>query len=279
MLWQRILTFLGRFHTTIRPVERFRGALRHGCLLDLPDERDLLYVLTGSSVTLPSSHDLMGLVSPVRNQREANSCVAHALALLYEVELQKTGTVFDASEQQLYYDGRALADLLPKDTGMYPRDALKVLQKQGFAPEKLCAYTPDQINKEPTLLARSFQPFFKIESYHTIMGLDRVKQELSDDHAVMVVIPLYREFLHCTGYQGYPRGEHDIIGYHAITIIGYDSARVNNDGTTGALRIQNSWGTWAEGGRAWLSEEFLTKPLPGNMSGITFYTLRLRGTK
>lgn len=43
-------------------------------------------------------------------------------------------------------------------------------------------------------------------------------------------------------------------GGHAYLIIGVNRYKVNPDGTTGALRVLNSWGTsWGQRGRAWMS--------------------------
>jgi hypothetical protein len=58
---------------------------------------------------------------------------------------------------------------------------------------------------------------------------------------------------------GYIAPEGDNVGGHAWLIIGADRDRKNPDGTRGAARMLNSWGTaWGkERGRAWLSFDSL----------------------
>ncbi len=44
------------------------------------------------------------------------------------------------------------------------------------------------------------------------------------------------------------------VGGHAYLVAGADTKRKNPDGTTGAVRIVNSWGKgWADRGRAWIT--------------------------
>ena len=53
------------------------------------------------------------------------------------------------------------------------------------------------------------------------------------------------------------RGERP-AGGHAIAIVGYDDAHDNGDGTKGALKMKNSWGTtWAANGYGWLSYRYV----------------------
>jgi len=59
-------------------------------------------------------------------------------------------------------------------------------------------------------------------------------------------------------WDGYiePRGSY--VGGHAWTIIGINRKRKNPDGTTGAARMINSWGSgWGQNGKAWLTFETL----------------------
>ena len=51
-----------------------------------------------------------------------------------------------------------------------------------------------------------------------------------------------------------PGTNYTIAGGHFITAVAYDNTRKMKDGTTGGIKIQNSWGTgWAQQGFAWLS--------------------------
>jgi hypothetical protein len=60
----------------------------------------------------------------------------------------------------------------------------------------------------------------------------------------------------------WPKGK--VVGGHAFVLIGADRARRNPDGTIGAFRMVNSWGSsWGQSGRAWLTMGSLQKLLDG----------------
>jgi C1A family cysteine protease len=200
----------------------------------------------------------------VRNQGSLGSCVAFALIAAYELEQRKRGIEYNGSELQVYYDARKLGELFPSDVGCYPRDALKVAYNNGVAPEKLWTYDTRRVNDEPGLWARSFERWFRISSYHSIQGIEAVKQELYLGHPVIVNVPVYENFYLGTGncIAGF---EGQNLGWHEILIIGYDDDKL-------CFRIQNSWGTnWAEKGRAWLSYNYVTAP---ESSGAGFWSVR-----
>lgn len=59
---------------------------------------------------------------------------------------------------------------------------------------------------------------------------------------------------------GYIEPEGEMVGGHAYLAIGANRRRKNPDGTTGAVRIINSWGAnWNDEGRAWLTTQHLDR--------------------
>jgi C1A family cysteine protease len=213
----------------------------------------------------------------VKQQGNANSCVAHALGLAYETEQRRQNNVeYDSSEQQLYYDARIKGSLFPKDIGCYPRDALSIALNNGIAPEKLCAYNSNNINNTPDAYANAFKPFFKIKSYHKILNINAVREEIARGHPVIFNIPVYQSLFTCPGEIRLPNKNDVVLGYHEMTIIGYDNACVNLDKSTGAFLIQNSWGkSWGFNGKAWLPYDWFSTTLPGTPAPTDFYSIRL----
>ena len=77
--------------------------------------------------------------------------------------------------------------------------------------------------------------------------------------------------------------EKDFLGGHCVTFCGYNDNHKNPDCTTGAFRIQNSWGTdVGENGFYWMSYSWISKMLSFKYAKINatifismFYTLKL----
>lgn len=272
---KRWLAKLCSFNVTRRkPQKRF--VQKDGSLPDSHDERDQQYAISGILPDFKTRGGIREFVSEVKHQGNANSCVAHAAALLFETELRIHGVEFDASEAQLYYDARELGRLLPKDIGSYPRDVLKVMHKKGISPEKLCPYDPADINRAPDKFSRSFQGFFKIKSYHLVSSIDDIKQELDNFHGAMINIPIYDNVREATGgWIGHP-GNARPNGQHEVLIIEHDEEFQNPDGTKGAFLIQNSWGRgWGRNGQAWISYDFFLKEHPFLNGDMRAYTIRV----
>jgi C1A family cysteine protease len=243
-----------------------------------PDDRDLTYARTASGADLPASVVLSDIFSSVKNQDPESSCVAHAAVLAFEMELRETtGTEFNGSERQLYYDARSVGGFLPDDKGCRSRDALKVLQKQGLTAEKLCPYDPAQMNTPPTALAASFERFFRIKTYHINTGVYAAREEIAGRHPVIFNIPVYPE-LSSTGIDIKPPQQNEpILGYHEMTLVGYDDTHPNPGGDKGAFFVQNSWGTgWGTNGRAWIPYSWWATTLPGAPAATEFWSVRLQ---
>lgn len=277
MNWlQKLLAIIGRFHDP-RTHEDTGHGFNFGHIFDAPDDRDFSYQRLSSGVDLPSSMILSDCFSTVKNQSPANSCVAHALVLAYEMEIRyNTGTEFNGSERQIYYDARNIGGFFPVDGGCRPRDALKTAQKQGIAAEKLCPYNIAELNTPPTKLATSFERWFKIASYHKVDGVSTAREELVDHHPVIFNIPIYPNFSATTSDVHTPALNDPILGYHEMTLVGYDDTHQNPDGTSGAFYFQNSWGeSWGTQGRSWIAYGWFGTALPGSPAPTEFWSVRL----
>lgn len=64
--------------------------------------------------------------------------------------------------------------------------------------------------------------------------------------------------------KGYIWPHGNLVGGHAYLLVCVNTIRYNPDGTTGAVRILNSWGTnWGKKGRAWMTFGMLNNLLRG----------------
>ena len=74
---------------------------------------------------------------------------------------------------------------------------------------------------------------------------DNIKKALADKKPVLASIKCYDSF----SGKIWNGDRDDLLGGHAICIIGYDDRFDNGDGTFGAVEMMNSWGvTWGNGG-------------------------------
>ena len=93
-----------------------------GCLQSPVDLRDYrVHIAKASKVELPEVFKLTN--STIKDQGDVNSCVAHALSSVlenHEIKNFSTGWIYGYRPDD-YYQGE----------GMYPREALKTMQKMG----------------------------------------------------------------------------------------------------------------------------------------------------
>lgn len=129
---------------------------------------------------------------------------------------------------------------------MYPREALKTLQKIGdvekseFDHNKEMNEIKELVDKDIDELIKKAEPF-KIESYSRIHTISEIKQCIINNVPVPISIPVYNNLkLDDKNRVREPEGE--IEGYHMVIIYGW-----NKEG----FLFQNSWGKdWGDNGTA-----------------------------
>jgi len=180
------------------------------------------------SLTIPPSPEIdrmerYWITGPVLDQRRDPHCVAYAWTqMLMSSPVQNLPY---KTEAELYHECQDNDEWQGNDyDGTSVRAGAKVLRSKGYIKEYRWAFNLEEL------------------VYH-----------------VMVTGPMvfgstwYRGMMK-TGVNGFIAATGQAMGGHAYLIIGADLDRVCPDGSIGALRILNSWGTgFGEKGRAWLS--------------------------
>lgn len=269
-----------------------------GWLRDYPDARDLtsesttipskLAAVGEPSVSemlnriptpskLASSINLSQWCSPVKDQGSLGSCTANAGASMVEYFERKTyGKSLDLSRLFLYKTTRKLA-FLEGDVGAYLRSTMGALAIFGAPPESYYPYIEESFDDEPSPFAYSLAQSFQALSYYRVDGpgvtgaslLAAVKTNLAKSLPMMFGFTVFSSYLQ-TGTNGgcfvYPTNSEVIVGGHAVLAVGYDDTKTmknTNPGgvtTTGAIRVQNSWGTgWGSGGYGWIPYRYITE--------------------
>ena len=113
---------------------------RYGWNSQRPDFRDFQF--TRILKLPPAVAELRQHFEPVWDQGQLGSCTGHGVGGVFEYMLRKEGlTDFQPSRLQIYYDERALEGTTQSDSGASIRDGIKVIAKNGVAPETLWPYT------------------------------------------------------------------------------------------------------------------------------------------
>lgn len=163
--------------------------------------------------------------SPVLDQGETSQCVIYATdKFLTAAPVLNEGFGTDEARTRVYREVQKL-DEFPGEgyDGTSVRGAMKYLQAKGLVSSYKWAFDYE------TAIAHI------LSKGPLIMGTNWTEEMFSP-------------------VQGYISPKGRVVGGHAYVAIGADRARKNPDGTTGAVRCINSWGTgWGQQGRFWLT--------------------------
>ena len=185
-------------------------------------------------------------VSPILNQGNCGSCVAFAAIGVLETQFNISSVLpnlnLRLSTQNLFACGGGSCDY-----GWYPQSAASTLMKRGVTDEACMPYLSGASGKDVACEAKcadSTQRTVRISNYQTpsmsVMDVNSVKRALQNG-PVMTTLSVYADFI---AYSGgvYKHSYGEMLGGHAISIIGYDDA-------TQSYIIRNSWGQeWGEEG-------------------------------
>lgn len=218
--------------------------MKFGALYSPTDLRDFKVSSSIQNIELPSEFSLNK--TTIKNQGNVNSCVAHSLSSMleeYTEEIYSTGWIYGYRPDD-YYQGE----------GMYPREALKTLQKVGAVKSEIFPYNLEmQEAKTKVHLSLDYltkqAKEFKIESYVRLYTIKEIKSWLYIKKIAVPIsiatdnIELIDNIIQIP--KVYPNSGHMML------IVGW-----NNTG----FIIQNSWGeAWGDKGLAILPYEYNVK--------------------
>jgi C1A family cysteine protease len=257
---------------------------------DFPDFRDFtadqeqvqplyqrLGVTDSVGETLPRAADLRRWCTEVKDQGKLGSCTAHAGVSMVEFfEKKAFNNHIDSSRLFLY---KATRNLMHEtgDTGGYIRSTMQALVLFGVPPEDYWPYVIDNFDQEPSAFLYAFAENYQAISYVRLDPpkttppdlLNTIRNHLAAGLPCMFGFTVYSSIGQAgtTGRIPPPSPGDRIVGGHAVLTVGYnDDLKVKNNDSgeeiTGALMIQNSWGTgWGEKGFGWLPYDYVLKGL------------------
>ena len=97
--------------------------------------------------------DLRPWASPVEDQLHLGSCVGQAVVGAFELMINKLypGKFTDLSRLFVYYNARALDDMVNEDVGAYVRDGIKAVSQWGVCSESIWPYLINKFSLAPSI--------------------------------------------------------------------------------------------------------------------------------
>ncbi len=202
--------------------------------------------------TLPDKVDLRNSCGPIYDQGNIGSCTANAFCgLLY----YKRPT-FLGSRLFLYYNERRLEGSINYDSGATLYDGIKSLLINGVCLEKNWVYNENKFAIKPPNSCYIEALKYKVKSVKNIDNtLINMKSSLVNKQPFVVGIAVYESFesntVASTGLVPMPQPNEQLLGGHAILIVGYDDIKK-------VWIARNSWGSsWGDKGYFYLPYNYL----------------------
>lgn len=214
-------------------------------LLSPEDSRDFtLEKISKAAVQLPDKYESKG--TEILNQQAVNSCVAHSCASTMMTCEEKEFSAHNNYSRGYIYANRREADY--QGEGMYPRQALKQLNKCGDVLYDEFPYNEEypQIKYrlkdiEEELAEKASQ--HKIVNYYRCYTPNDIKTTVMEKGACIICVPVYDNFSRDLEKVG-----KYLEGYHAMTVVGW---------TKDYWIVQNSWGkNWGYKGKLHMSYDY-----------------------
>jgi len=195
------------------------------------------------------------------DQGNIGSCTANASCFIYVFDELKQNVNFKFLPSRLfiYYNSRVLSGDVNSDGGSSIRDSVKSLVQSGVCEEKLWPYDPNNLFNKPGAQCYAEGRFCKAVKYAAVnQNLNSLKTALNNGFPINFGFTVYESFesvaVEQTGLMPMPQPGEQILGGHAVVIVGYDDAMQR-------FKIRNSWGiNWGCGGYFWMPYQFATDP-------------------
>jgi C1A family cysteine protease len=195
---------------------------------------------------------------PVKDQGDFGSCVFNGIIEEMESVMISNDTIPPVvlSRMFAYWNYRNQYDNINNDSGAFPRDALKVIAKDGICLEEHWQYIDKNFTAKPPEECWEEAKKYKIESYHTLNSLDDMMENVAEGWPFGCGINIYKSFtskeVAKTGIVPMPSPGEEWLGGHYVFFWGYDRHKQVFHG-------QNSWGKgWGKDGSFTIPFDYLT---------------------
>ncbi len=243
-------------------------------------EKRTKLIKTPSQSALHNVFDLRNLLQagqlPVYDQGNLGSCTANAAAgAMWFDECRpdkETNIVIDKkctdqndgpSRLMIYFNTRALSGNFYQDSGSSITDTVKSLLQSGSCREKIWPYNTDLFTQMPPRRCYynaviAIDDYLNDDDLHSHMRVEQnvetIKRVITQGYPVIFGTLIYNSFNCDNGMIPMPEEFDNIIGGHALLLVGYDD-------TKQAFILRNSWGTdWGDDGYCQIPYQYVTDP-------------------
>lgn len=232
---------------------------RYGWIRSLPDLRDGMFRFLAPRIRLPKSVDLRRLMPPVWDQGNLGACTAHGTGAVVQYTHAQAGLEnFAPSRLFIYYEARAREGTINEDAGASVRDAMRVVNQQGFPHEKIWPYTISKFTRKPPNSAYLDGAKHRATTYHAVnnTSLLAMKTALAQGKPIVGGFAVYESFESAkvtkTGIVPLPGLHESMLGGHCVALVGYDDAKH-------WFVVRNSWGKgWGDKGYCYMPYDYWT---------------------
>jgi C1A family cysteine protease len=209
--------------------------------------------------TLPVSVDLRPNCPAVYDQGQLGSCTANAVGGLAQFLMMKEQhTSFVPSRLAIYYWERVIENSVSQDSGASISDSLAVVSNTGCPHESLWWYNINKFAVRPNNKVVADANKHKITSAMQVnnTSLATMQSCLSSGFPITIGFTVYSSFessqVARTGIVPMPNSHEQILGGHAVLIVGYDNTR-------NWFIVRNSWGAgWGAAGYFYMPYQYFT---------------------
>lgn len=161
----------------------------------------------------------------------------------------------DLSRLFVYYNARLYDNLVDQDVGAYTRDGIKAVNQYGICSELLWPYIVDKFSAAPGVDCYLDAKNRIIKKYYRIRSRKDMVYALNEEYPVIISMSVYNSFydLELPGKKtlAMPTSWDDIIGGHAVCVVGYDLS-------SNEFICRNSFGLdWGEEGYFYMPFDYV----------------------
>lgn len=235
-----------------------------GHIEDLADDRDEAHrfeLLGLPSAAAPASANEMDRHYTQLDQGRTNACTGFGTKQAIRIwQAENLGEIqIDPSELGAYANGRSYhPGLMNRDGGGHIRSVFRGFNEFGIIGEENFPFELLRVNDPPSFSAelKAYKSRHCRYRRHFSSGdrrLDNMRLSIARRSPIVFGLPVYRSFMsgRGPGYIVRPLEDDPLVGWHCMETHGYKW----DDGLW--FRVGNSWGPWRDGGRAWLSAEYM----------------------
>jgi C1A family cysteine protease len=250
---------------------------RTGLLWEAADPRDLILDVKKAAKArgvsmprgIPSKADLRldGTLPSVKDQGNLGSCTGNGWAVGVEQfhnQVQSKYARTAVSRLQIYYDERAEEGSVSYDAGAWVRDGIKMIARNGVAPETLWPYNIARFTERPPQNVYDEAMKHQALTYAAVEtnGVQwHLKQAIVAKTPVVFgfVVPAEYESVSSDGVMKTPGDRFAVLGGHCTVLVGYETLKLTKSHKVYGI-TQGSWGTsFGEAGFVYIELAWLTK--------------------